>query len=133
MSKTNVTQIQMKKAVNFTCNQSKIMYGTRQKEYNNLKKNCASLFDKKSRHTFMVCAGSAGIRCCCALCQTHRIFTAKGAAIKDGALRSGHQSVALLVAGDQCMYVYWLPEVFFLLPCTTAICGCSYLKRMSPH
>ena len=41
------------------------MYGTLQKECNNLK-NFAPLFDKKLRRTFMVClwicAGSAGIR-----------------------------------------------------------------------
>ena len=35
---------------------------------------CAPLFDKKMHHTFMVCAGSAGIRNCGALCQTRRDF-----------------------------------------------------------
>ena len=35
-------------------------------------KICALRFDKKSRHTFMVCAGSAWIQNCGTFCQTRR-------------------------------------------------------------
>ena len=37
-------------------------------------KICVRLFDKKSRRTFMVCAGNAWIRNCGAFCQTCRDF-----------------------------------------------------------
>ena len=67
------------------------------------------IFDTKSHCTFMVCAGSAWIRNCCAFCrirlkfcQTRRIST------QDGALRHGHQSAALLV-GEKwrtCRHVF---------------------------
>ena len=45
-----------------------------------VKKNAAPLFGKKSRLTYMVCTGSAGIRNCGAFFQTHH-NPAKGAAI----------------------------------------------------
>ena len=66
-------------------------------------KICALLFDKKSRHTFMVCAGSAVVWNCGTFCrmrrdfyQTRHIFMAKGA------LRCIHHSAVLLAGEKRC-------------------------------
>ena len=77
-------------------------------------KICATLFDKKSHRTFIVCTGSAGIWYCGTFCQkdkgcgTSQDGASQDGASQDGALRRGHQSAALLVEEKRrtCRHVF---------------------------
>ena len=117
--------------------------------YTYVKKNttickiCAALFDNKLRR---LCANHWDTelrRFCrtrCDFCQTHRIFTAKGAAVRqkapqslycgalqDGALRHGHQSAALLVGEKRrtCRHVFKCRcDTFVAFFLTYTICTC---------